>query len=80
MKKLFFFFVLNVSFSFFGQGLSKKFTYLSKIDKTIQFELRYLGNNNFIGTPIDGYYKNRVIVTKKTAYALKKVQQILLKK
>jgi D-alanyl-D-alanine dipeptidase len=80
MKKIFFFFVLNVSFSFFGQGLSKKFTYLSKIDKTIQSELRYLGTNNFIGTPIDGYYKNCVIVTKETAFALKKVQQILLKK
>ena len=53
--------------------------YLSNIDSTIQKELRYLSTNNFIGKPIDGYLENKVIVTKKTAIALKKIQTKLYK-
>lgn len=79
MKKIVFFFIVCIPFLSFGQTISEKFVYLSKLDSTIQFELRYLGNDNFIGKPIDGYYKNCVIITKETAHALKKVQEILLK-
>lgn len=79
MKKIVFFFIVCIPFLSFGQAISEKFVYLSKLDSTIQFELRYLGNDNFIGKPIDGYYKNCVIITKETAHALKKVQEILLK-
>jgi D-alanyl-D-alanine dipeptidase len=52
---------------------------LSKIDSTIQSDLRYYTSNNFIGKPIDGYKNNVVIVTKETAKALKLVQQNLIK-
>jgi len=61
-----------------SQSLKKGFTYLSEIDSTIQSELRYITSNNFIGKPIDGYINNKVIVTTKTAFALKKVQTKLL--
>lgn len=56
------------------------FVYLDDVDNTIQSELRYFSNNNFIGKKIDGYNNNCVIVTKKTALALKEVQKILYSK
>jgi D-alanyl-D-alanine dipeptidase len=80
MKKTIFF--LTVTFSLFtlGQNLPEGFVYLSDIDTTIQKEVRYFSTNNFIGKRIDGYHKNRVIMTEKTAISLQNVQQILLKK
>jgi D-alanyl-D-alanine dipeptidase len=80
MKKLVFFFTFIFSLSSFTQELPKGFVYLSDIDATIQSELRYLSNNNFIGKTINGYYNNCVIVTKETANALHKVQIILAEK
>ena len=78
-------FVFSVLFLFlpnviFSQNLADGFVYLSDIDNTIQSELRYLNNNNFIGKPIDGYKNNCIIITRETANQLKKIQQILLKK
>ncbi len=78
MKKMIFLFLLITSVSQ-SQKLPKNFCYLSEVDPTIQTELRYFSNNNFIGKPIDGYKANKVIVTTKTAIALKKVQQVLTK-
>ena len=63
-----------------AQKLPEGFVFLSDLDATIQSELRYLSNNNFIGKTIDGYFDNCVIVTKETADALHKVQTILAKK
>ena len=60
--------------------LPNGFVYLSDIDNSIETELRYYSNNNFIGKPIDGYKNNCLIVTKKTALQLHKVQKELLKK
>lgn len=68
---------LVLSVNCFCQKLPEGFVYLSSIDSSIQKELRYLSNNNFIGKPIDGYKKNKVITTYKTALALKKVQSKL---
>ena len=79
MKQTIYLFIFFISLFSFGQNLPEGFVYLSDIDKTIQKELRYLTDNNFIGKPIDGYYKNCVIMTEESAKALKKVQQILLK-
>lgn len=53
------------------------FVYLGDIDASIKTELRYFSNNNFIGKKIDGYNNNCLIVTKRTALALKEVQKIL---
>ena len=79
MKKLILFLSILTYASLSAQKLHKDFVFLSDIDETIQFELRYLGNNNFIGKPIDGYGRDCIVMTKKTAFALKNVQQILLK-
>ena len=61
-----------------GQNLPKDFVYLSNVDASIQTEMRYITNNNFIGKPIDGYIKPTIIITEPAANALKKVQQELL--
>ena len=79
MKKTLAFFIFFISLFSFGQILPEGFVYLSDIDKTIQKELRYLSDNNFIGKPIDGYHKNCIIVTKASADALTKVQKSLQK-
>jgi len=65
--------------SILSQELPENFTYINQVDKTIRIELRYLSSNNFVGKPINGYHKNTLIITKPTAFALKKVQQKLLK-
>ncbi|WP_296637399.1 M15 family metallopeptidase [Polaribacter sp.] len=78
IQKLYLIFFI-FSIQIFSQKLPEGFVYLSNIDATIQKELRYLSTNNFIGKPIDGYLENKVIVTKKTAIALKKIQTKLYK-
>lgn len=80
MKVVFSIVFLFLSNLIFCQNLADGFVYLSDIDSTIQSELRYLSNNNFIGKPIDGYKNDCIIVTKETANQLKKIQQLLLKK
>lgn len=57
--------------------MPKDFVYLGDVDATIKVELRYFSNNNFIGKKIDGYNNNCLILTKRTALALKEVQKIL---
>ena len=80
MKKLLLLFLSLHILSSCAQKLPEDFVYLQDIDSTIQKELRYLGNHNFIGKPIDGYKTNTVIVSKPTAKALYKIQQELVKK
>jgi D-alanyl-D-alanine dipeptidase len=79
MKNICILFLLLISFATSSQKLPKGFVYLSKIDSTIQSDLRYYTSNNFIGKPIDGYKNNCIIVSKETAKALKNVQESLLK-
>ena len=79
INKYSFLFILFTS-SLFSQEMAKGFVYLSDIAPTIQMELRYNSKNNFIGTPIDGYKNNCVILTKQTALALERVQSELSKK
>jgi D-alanyl-D-alanine dipeptidase len=55
------------------------FTYVDDEIPSIQTELRYFTNNNFVGKKIDGYFINRAILTKEATFALKKVQNELLK-
>lgn len=79
MKKLLLLISLCSYFSINAQKLPKGFVYLSDVDKSIQKELRYLGTNNFIGKPIDGYHNNCIIVSKPTANTLKIIQSKLKK-
>lgn len=80
MQKQLFFLLLAFTFFGYAQKLPKGFVYLSNIDTSIQSELRYYGSNNFIGKPIEGYYINKIIVSKQTALALQKVQTTLKNK
>lgn len=58
-----------------AQAQAKGFVELSSIDPTIQVSLRYFSNENFVGRLVQGYKKSVVIMTEKTAQALKKVQE-----
>ncbi|MCT4697965.1 M15 family metallopeptidase [Tenacibaculum haliotis] len=63
-----------------SQQLPNGFSYLQEVIPTVKKELRYCSDNNFIGTSINGYEKNVLIITTQAAKALKKVQAELLKK
>lgn len=76
----FFVLVLSIFYStIYGQNKPKDFVYLSEINSSIIMELRYISEENFIGKPIDGYLKPKIIVTKPTAIALNKIQLELKK-
>tara|TARA_R110002072_G_scaffold2447_1_gene20258 strand:- start:501 stop:1169 length:669 start_codon:yes stop_codon:yes gene_type:complete len=79
MKKILFLFIFAYSTLNFAQKLPNGFVYLEDVDASIQKELRYLSNNNFIGKKIDGYKNNCIIITEQAAHQLKKVQTQLLK-
>ena len=63
-----------------SQHKPEDFVYLLDLEPSIKIELRYFSNNNFIGQPIDGYHRSTIIVSKPTALALQKVQNVLEKK
>ncbi|MDO6674508.1 M15 family metallopeptidase [Tenacibaculum sp. 1_MG-2023] len=71
---------LLTSLAIQSQGLPKGFSYIKDVAPTIQGELRYCYNNNFMGTPVNGYEENILITTTSTAKALKKVQDELATK
>ena len=50
---------------------------LKEIMPNLRSDLRYYGDNNFVGKPIDGYNSAKCLLTKDAAYALKKVQDEL---
>jgi D-alanyl-D-alanine dipeptidase len=79
MKNFLLLLIFFFHYTITAQNLPKNFVYLADVDKSIQKELRYLSNNNFIGKPIDGYINDCVIVSKPTAKALKQIQEKLKK-
>lgn len=79
MKQLFYLLILS-SYIVNAQKLPKGFSYINDISPSIQQELRYCSNNNFIGTSINGYQESKLIITTVAANALKKVQNELVKK
>ena len=78
MKCVFSFLLTLYSLIGYAQ-LPKGFVYAKTEIPTIQVELQYCGDNNFVGDIIDGYNANVSIMTKQTAVALKKVQAELAK-
>lgn len=60
-----------------GNSLPKGFVYLDEVIPDIVLEVRYAGENNFLGTTVTGYRGEKVILTSQAARALKKVQQEL---
>lgn len=71
---------LLTSLAIQSQSLPKGFSYIKDVAPTIQGELRYCYNNNFMGVPVNGYEENILITTTSTAKALKKVQDELASK
>lgn len=69
--------LLFICFRAFAQ-LPEGFVYVNSIIPNIDVELRYHGDNNFVGERIDGYNSNKLILTLESALALKKVQEELL--
>ena len=56
------------------QKLPEGFVYAKDVIPDLNVELRYYSTNNFVGDTINGYMANKLIITKPTANALKKVQ------
>ena len=78
MKKLLIIFLISCTWTCTSQNrLPKGFDYVHDIIPDIQLELRYFGNDNFIGKPIDGYKKNVAIMSTEAITALKNVQDEL---
>lgn len=67
---------------FFGQNDEeiyppKEFQYVHKAIPDVAYDIRYAGNHNFIGEPIEGYVNPVALLTSEAAAALKKVQEEL---
>lgn len=60
-----------------SHSLPPGFVYLDDLAPDVVFDLRYTGDSNFVGRPIEGYVKSRCIITGETAQALKLVQSDL---
>ncbi|NMC74907.1 MAG: M15 family metallopeptidase [Geobacteraceae bacterium] len=58
-------------------SIPEGFVYAEESIPGLVLEMRYAGSHNFVGEPIDGYVKERCILTKEAAQALKKVQEEL---
>ncbi|MBP0905127.1 M15 family metallopeptidase [Mariniflexile gromovii] len=66
-------------FGMFAQ-LPQGFVYVKTIIPDLKVDLKYNTENNFVGKRVDGYQSNKLILTKESALALKKVQKALLDK
>ena len=72
--------LLLFQYFLFSQQLPEKFVYVEEYIPNITVEMRYYSNNNFIGTPIDGYHKAKLILSYDATLALQKVQKALNEK
>ena len=54
--------------------VGEDFVQLSQVDPTIQQEIRYDSDENFVGRPIDGYFNSECWLTIEAAEALSRVQ------
>ncbi len=59
---------------------NKNFVDIKTIIPSIQLDIRYYNDHNFVGKPIDGYKAPKCLLTKSAAQALLKVQQELIEK
>jgi len=76
MKKTIIVLILILNF-IEAKMIPQEFRYIKNEIPNIVEEIRYYGENNFIGTPIDGYLAPRAILTKEATKSLKKVQNEL---
>ncbi len=67
----------SITMQSYSEDLPEGFVYANSVIPDLNVELRYFGTNNFVGDTIEGYKANKLIITKPTAEALKKVQDEL---
>jgi D-alanyl-D-alanine dipeptidase len=60
-----------------AQALPGDFVYLRDVDPTIQQDIRYAGENNFVGRPLAGYDAAECVVKRNVALLLQSIQQEL---
>ena len=53
------------------------FVYIHEVIPNVHYEIRYAGDHNFVGQPIDGYEKPVALLSREAADALKKASEIL---
>ncbi len=58
-------------------NLPPGFVYIDEAIPDIILDVRYAGENNFLGAPVTGYNREKVILSNPAAQALKKVQEEL---
>ena len=76
--------LLPVSLSLLGcsansrgaNGLPAGFISLTDVNDSVQLDIRYYTNNNFIGRPIAGYYAAKCVLTESAAAALSSAQEL----
>ncbi|MEM5565548.1 M15 family metallopeptidase [Psychroserpens sp. AS72] len=77
IHKIVFFLCALVAFGFIvpqNNKLPEGFVYVKDIIPDLNVQLRYYSTHNFVGDTITGYKANKLILTKQSASALKKVQ------
>jgi zinc D-Ala-D-Ala dipeptidase len=60
-----------------ARALPDDFVYLRDVDPTIQQDIRYAGENNFVGRPVAGYDAAECVVKRNVARLLQNIQQEL---
>lgn len=63
-------FVALLPFFVLQAQVPETFVNVQEIDSTIRVELRYFGNNNFLGKKVRGYQANKAYLTRRAARAL----------
>jgi len=77
-KKYALIFFLVVGLKILAQEKPSEFIYLRDMMPFVLEEVRYAASHNFTGRPVPGYDSSQIILTKRAAAALKKVQEELL--
>lgn len=57
-----------------AESVPDSFVELRELIPTLQLELRYFSENNFVGRVVDGYFAEKVFMTKEAASALSNAQ------
>lgn len=69
--------VLLLAFVLPAHALPDNFVHVEDVVPEVVLDVRYAANNNFVGSAVDGYQANTVILTQPAAEALARVQEDL---
>jgi D-alanyl-D-alanine dipeptidase len=78
-RRIFLYLLIFMVMDVFAEEKPDNFVYVTEIIPNIKQDIRYFGNNNFVGRPITGYEKPVCILTSAATHALLKVQTALNK-